>query len=204
MSKNQTRTTTKSGQTSQREVRTSAPQVRGDRGTSEDSQRTETGLVSVDELKSMLANDQFIETALPTPPALPGYHLCWISTTSTYDTPFKRQRLGYTPVRQSEMPGFDSSNGQSLQGYEGFVTCNEMLLVKIPLSHWQLLMKHYHHARPAQDEQSIVDEAKRVAEQHQTGQKSLLVDSSDDEELEGLGYLEQSASRARSISPTFS
>jgi hypothetical protein len=75
---------------------------------------------------------------------------------------FKRQRLGYELVRRSELAGFDASNGQSLGGYEGFVTCNEMVLAKIPEARYQSIMKFFHHTKPLQEEEGVVDKMNRV------------------------------------------
>ena len=130
--------------------------VRGDRGNEDDDDRSDSVLASDDEFEKFL-NDEFSQTALPTAPKIPGYHVCWLTTASQYDSVFKRQRLGYALVRQSEMKGFDASNGQVLTGYEGFVTCNEMVLAKIPEGRYQKIMKFFHHDKPLQEEGGIVD-----------------------------------------------
>ena len=131
-----------------------APEIRGDRGT-EDDERSTSGLTSDDEFEKFM-EAEFTQTALPNPPALAGYHLVWLTTASQYDSIQKRQRLGYQPVRQSEMPGFDASNGQSLAGYDGHVTCNEMVLFKIQQSRYQQIMAFYHHKKPLEEEEGIV------------------------------------------------
>ena len=117
--------------------------IRGDRG-AEDDERGTSGLTSDDEFEKFM-EAEFTQTALPNPPALAGFHLVWLTTASQYDSIAKRQRLGYTPVRQSEMPGFDASNGQTLAGYDGHVTCNEMVLFKIPRRRYQQIMAFFHH-----------------------------------------------------------
>lgn len=86
--------------------------IRGDRGT-DDNDRATSGLTSEDDFEKFM-EAEFTQTALPNPPALAGYHLVWLTTSSQYDSVQKRQRLGYQPVRQSEMPSFDASGGQSL------------------------------------------------------------------------------------------
>lgn len=128
--------------------------IRGDRG-AEDSDRGTSGLSSDDEFEKFM-EAEFTQTALPSPPALQGFHLVWLTTASQYDSIQKRQRLGYAPVRQSEMPGFDASNGQTLAGYDGHVTCNEMVLFKIPMSRYQQIMAFYHHKKPLEEEEGIV------------------------------------------------
>lgn len=138
------------------------PEARGVRGVAEDAERVgETGLMSTDELEKII-RDEFEQTSLPNPPAIPGYHLCWLTTTSQYDSISKRTRLGYSPVRAAEVPGFDPSNGQSLGGYEGFVTCNEMVLFKIPEARYKIIMNYFHHKKPLEDESNIVAQVKQA------------------------------------------
>jgi len=45
--------------------------------------------------------DKWANSALPEIPAgtIPGMHLCWLSTTNTYDSIDKRMALGYEPVK---------------------------------------------------------------------------------------------------------
>ena len=45
--------------------------------------------------------DKWANSALPDLPAniIPGMHLCWLSTTNTYDSIDKRMALGYEPVK---------------------------------------------------------------------------------------------------------
>lgn len=135
------------------------PEARGVRGIAEDAERVgDTGLISDEDLEQII-RDEFEHTSLPNPPVMPGYHLCWLTTTSQYDSMSKRSRLGYTPVRTGELPGFDPSNGQALGGYESFVTCNEMVLCKIPEQRYRILMNYFHHKKPLEDEGTIVTKA---------------------------------------------
>ena len=49
--------------------------------------------------------DKWQNSALPDLPkdAIPGFHLCWLSTTNTYDSIDKRMALGYEPVKAGEL-----------------------------------------------------------------------------------------------------
>lgn len=187
--------------TDERTRRDPASDVRGDRGITEDLEREGTGLISDDDLDKIIAAE-FEQTALPEPPPLPGWHLCWCSTTSQYDSLQKRQRLGYMPVRRDEMPGFDASNGANLANFEGFVTCNEMILCKIAEPRYQALMRYFHHKRPLQEEEAIIaktDAAKQELEDR-SGRK--LVQS---EGMDGMEDLERSVRVAQARgAPTFS
>jgi len=179
-------------------VRGSSPEVRGDRGVAEDAQRTqETGLLSADELEKLI-RDEFEQTALPQPPAIPGHHLCWLTTTSQYDTIQKRQRLGYVPVRQAEMVGFDPSNGQSLAKYEGFITCNEMVLFKIPEDRYQAIMRYFHHKKPMEEEASILRKADDQNSQEDSAGRKLGSFEGD-----GMNELRKSVEAAMKANPVF-
>lgn len=165
--------------------------VRGDRGIGDEpeSDRNESGLASDADFERFL-EAEFTQTALPTPPALKGYHLCWLTTASQYDSVQKRQRLGYTPVRQSEMPTFDASNGQSLAGYDGFITCNEMILCKIKEDRYQQIMAFYHHKKPLEEEEGIIGKFNEQGER---------LDDADD----GVKAMEKEIAAARLRTPVF-
>lgn len=170
----------------ERLVRSGAPEVRGDRGVAEDAARAgDTGLLSLDELENLIKSE-FEQTVLPDAPKIPGYHICWLTSGSQYDTLAKRQRLGYTAVRRSELPGFDPSNGQQLQGHEGIITCNEMVLHKIPEAHYQAIMRYFHHKRPLEDEQSILAKSKELSEggQDSSGKDLMSVEGDGIKDLE--------------------
>lgn len=185
-----------------RTVRSAAPDVRGDRGATTDAARTTTddqGLVSDSEEFQKLLESGFQQTALPQPPALPGWHLCWLTTQSRYDTLQARARLGYAPVRRSEMPGFDPSNNAELVGHEGFITCNEMVLCKVPEPRYQQLMAYFHHQKPLEEETGIIANAKNVTDK--LGRQVVTTDG--DGDIDGLADMESSARSASKRTPMF-
>lgn len=186
-------------QDDERTVRSGATATRGDRGIVEDAAREEMSGLMSDEDFVRLVRDEFEQTALPTPPPLPGWHLCWLTTTSQYDSISKRQRIGYRPVRRDELPGFDPSNGQGLQDFAGVVTCNEMVLHKIPERYYQKMMEYFHHKRPLEDQRATLEKVKVQVdgeEQDQTGRDLTEM---------GNGYLdmERSAKREERAAPRF-
>jgi hypothetical protein len=134
-----------------------AADVRGDRGS--DDGRSGSGLLSEEDAFEKFIAEEFTETALPSPPPIPGWHLCWLTSSSAYDSIHKRMRMGYVPVRRSDMPDFDPSNGQKLAGYDENITCNEMVLFKLEDSKYQAIMRHFHHTKPLQEEEGIVARA---------------------------------------------
>jgi len=153
----------------------------------------------MDELEQLIKSE-FEQTVLPDAPKIPGFHVCWLTSSSQYDTIAKRQRLGYTPVRRSELPNFDPSNGQQLQGHEGTITCNEMVLHKIPDTHYQAIMRYFHHKRPLEDEQNILAKSKQMEEgtNDSSGKKLMSVEG------DGISDLEVRVKRdERSAVPLF-
>lgn len=130
--------------------------VRGTRGLNDEDTSERGNPLDADGDFERLLENEFNGNALPNAPPMPGWHLCWLTTNSSYDSAAKRQRLGYMPVRKAEMPGFDASNGQNLVGYDDFVNCNELVLFKIEESRYQKMMAHYHHKQPMQEEEGIV------------------------------------------------
>lgn len=176
----------------QRIVRRTDPEISGDRGITEDADRVNEldNLMSDDEYEA-LVRAEFEQVALPSPPALAGWHLCWLTTSSQYDNIAKRQRIGYRPVRQSEMPNFDPSNGQSLERYQGFVTCNEMVLHKIPEPYFHKMMSYFHHKRPAEGDEGTLRQVKKTLEEQDSSGRELS-------EILGTGFLDMERS-AKSV-----
>lgn len=193
-------TTASGDEDDERRVRRGDMDGRGDRGAQEDAERNGLdGLMSDEDYENLVRNE-FDQTALPKPPALPGWHLCWLTTTSQYDSIPKRQRIGYRPVRTSEMPGFDPANGQHLENFSGFVTCNEMVLHKIPERYYQQMMKYFHHKKPADDSQTTLEKIKQGLEQEQDSAGNDLG------QILGTGLLdmERTTKRTQRASPHFS
>lgn len=194
-----TRKTTTPGTTSDDRVRrNSAPTVRGERSVSEDAARTqETGLVNdLSELNKLLASE-FDQVALPTPPQIPGWHLCWLTTGSTYDSVQKRQRLGYIPVTAADVPGFETGGIASAQ-FEGALTCNEMVLFKIRSERYDAIMNMFHHRRPLEEEQSIYSKLKELTgEEDSSGRQTTKFEG------DGFSQLGNNIARGERSTPRF-
>ena len=116
----------------------------------------EDQFVSSDERRKMW-KDEWTQSALPQVPDLKGFHLCWLSTTNSYDSIDKRIRLGYVPVKADELPDFQNYRVKAGE-HDGYIACNEMLLYKIPMDLYQDVMAHFHHEMP-------LDEANKVRAQ---------------------------------------
>ena len=103
---------------------------------------------------------------MPDVPEIPGWHLCWLSTTNTYDSIDKRIRLGYVPVKAEEIQGFENNKVKAGE-HAGFISCNEMLLYKIPMDVYQDVMSHFHHEAPLEEANKI-----RLQAEQQVGRDS--------------------------------
>jgi hypothetical protein len=142
--------------------------------------------------------DKWQNSALPdlAPGLIPGFHLCWLSTTNNYDSIDKRLTLGYEPVKVSELgKGFENLGKMSSGKFEGCVSCNEMVLFKLPEEMYQEVMKMLHHDDPLEHQRNITA-AVRGQAQESKGGRSLLEG--------GLLEMEKDASRANNKNIRFS
>ena len=121
--------------------------------------------VSADERRKMW-KEEWVQSALPPAPDLPGWHVCWLSTTNSYDSIDKRLRLGYTPVMADEVKGYENWRVKAGE-HSGYVACNEMLLFKIPMETYQDIMAHFHHDQPLEEANKI-----RMQAESQVGRDS--------------------------------
>jgi len=119
---------------------------------------------------------EWLQEALPTPPEIPGFHLCWLSSTNQYDPIHKRTRLGYTQVKADELPGFDTYKVKSGE-HEGFVACNEMLLFKLPMDIYQDLMSEMHHYAPLDEQEKIqVQQEQLMGNKDSNGRPLVMIE----------------------------
>ena len=154
---------------------------------SEDASRAapEEKFISAQERRKMFS-DEWTQSALPKLPEMPGWHLCWLSTTNSYDSIDKRIRLGYVPVKTEEMPGFENFRVKAGE-HAGFIACNEMLLFKIPMEVYQDIMLHMHHEKPMEESEKI-----RVQLENLQGARDSSGRSLGRVEGEGFGEIERS------------
>ena len=129
----------------------------------------EDKLASSDERRKMW-KDEWQQSALPVVPEMKGWHLCWLSTTNSYDSIDKRIRLGYSPVKAEELPGMDNNKVKAGE-HAGFISCNEMLLYKIPNELYQDVMAHFHHEAPLEEANKIRLQAEQVVGRDSSGRK---------------------------------
>jgi len=129
----------------------------------DDRDVTENREMTDDDRLEMFRMQQFSD-ALPDLPIIPGYHMCWLSTTNSSDPIARRIRLGYTPVKAEDVPGFEYAS-QKTGEYAGCVGINEMLAFKLPLSLYEKFMQEAHHNAPAREEGKLADTAEFLRNQ---------------------------------------
>ncbi len=130
--------------------------------------------LTIEERRKMLQNE-FTQEALPNPPKMEGWHLCWLSTTHSYDPIPRRLRLGYELVKQTELPGFDI--GKTSSGdYAGYIMCNEMVLAKLPMEIYQMIMEEFHHNQPLREEEAIHAQIQSYSEEDKAGKDLTIRD----------------------------
>lgn len=131
----------------------------------EDRTVTERRDLSDDERIDLFRNTLFNDV-LPDIPPIPGYHVCWLSTTHQSDTIPRRLRLGYEPVTPAEVAGMEFATLKTGE-YAGFIGVNEMVAFKLPLTLYQAFMQEAHHNEPARQVEAIdaqIDALKGQAE----------------------------------------
>jgi hypothetical protein len=132
----------------------------------------EAHLASSAERRKMFRSE-FTQEALPNPPEMPGWHLCWLSTTNQYDPIHKRMRLGYQPVMADELPGFEHLKVKAGE-HVGHISCNEMILYKLPEDIYQDYMLETHHYAPLEEAEKIRVQQEQLLAAKDSSGKSLI------------------------------
>jgi hypothetical protein len=120
--------------------------------------------------------DKWQNSALPDLPKgiIPGMHLCWLSTTNNYDSIDKRMALGYEPVKASELgKSFEGLGKMSSGKFEGCVSCNEMVLFKLPEEIYQEVMRMMHLEDPLEHQRNITANVRSSAQEGKGGRSIL-------------------------------
>jgi len=140
---------------------------------SQDSSRAapEEAFISKQERRKMWS-DEWTQSALPKVPEIPGWHLCWLSTTNGYDSIDKRMRLGYVPVKADELPGFDNYRVKAGEDI-GFIACNEMRLYKLPMEVYQEVMTQMHHDAPNEESDNVQVQVEQLQGNRDSSGRSL-------------------------------
>jgi len=132
----------------------------------------EEKFVSKQERRKMFS-EEWTQSALPNVPNHDGWHYCWLSTTNAYDPIDRRIRNGYVPVKSEEIPGYEGYRVKSGE-HVGFISCNEMLLFKLPMDVYQDMMTHFHHDMPQEEEEKIRIQVESLQGARDSRGKSLV------------------------------
>lgn len=108
--------------------------------------------------------EEMFNDALPNLPEIPGYHTCWLTTTNQNDTIQRRIRLGYEPVKPEDAPGLEYMTVKSGE-FAGFISINEMLAFKIPMSLYLKFMQEVHHAAPVREQEKLADTMRQIKQE---------------------------------------
>ena len=155
-------------------TKTSGGEVRSDRNNADSNRTNKDGTaLTAEERRAQLRQD-WVQELLPTPPTIPGFHTCWVSTTNSMDPIYKRLQRGYIPVTSSEVGGFGASNVVQDGEFKGCISCNEMLLFKVEDQIYQDLMGIFHFDMPLEAERGIYEKVNSGAN-YDTGGKRLDV-----------------------------
>jgi len=120
----------------------------------------------------------FFQSALPDIPKIPGYHTCWLTTTNPRDSIAARARLGYEPIKASDIPGWEYASMKT-GDYEGCIGVNEMVAFKIPDELYNLYMTEAHHNQPLQEEGKLQSTLEVIAaEARRKGSSVMMGDGS--------------------------
>lgn len=130
-----------------------------DRALGEDRQRTDT-----EEQRRRSLRNEFLHSALPTAPEIPGYQCFYASTTHQYDHIANRLRLGYELVKPEECPPGWAAHTIRTGQYEGAIGINEMLLLKLPNDRYEEIMQDLHHDAPLEEEERLKTQTETLAD----------------------------------------
>jgi hypothetical protein len=139
----------------------------------EDRAVTESRELSDDDRVQMF-RDAFYQSALPDLPPIPGYHVCWLSSTNPRDSIQGRFRLGYEPVTPDEVPGWEYATLKTGE-YAGMIGVNEMIAAKLPMRLYARLMREAHHDAPQREEGRIAQTLDDMASRAK-GSKSRMIE----------------------------
>lgn len=96
----------------------------------------------------------FFQSVLPDLPPIEGYHVCWLTTTNPRDSIAGRVRLGYSPIKSDDIPGWEHATMKGGE-YVGCIGVNEMIAFKLPMHLYEAYMREAHHTQPLYEEQKL-------------------------------------------------
>lgn len=113
----------------------------------------------------------FFQSVLPDLPPIDGYHVCWLTTTNPRDSIAGRVRLGYSPIKQDDIPGWEHATMKGGE-YAGCIGVNEMIAFKLPMNLYESYMREAHHTQPLYEEQKLSSVIDVIREEAASAAKS--------------------------------
>ena len=138
----------------------------------DDRNVTQNRAISDDD-RLMMFQQQMHNDVLPDIPEIPGYHVCWLTTTNPSDSIQRRMRLGYEPITAADVPGMEFATIKT-GDYVGMIGVNEMLAFKLPMNLYQMYMKEAHHDAPLREEDKLEDVANMLRDQARSTGGALI------------------------------
>lgn len=138
----------------------------------EDRQVTQNREVTDDDRLEMF-RAQLFNDALPDLPNIPGYHMCWLTTTNPRDPIHRRIQLGYEPIKASEVPGMEFASVKTGE-WAGMIGVNEMIAFKLPEALYQRFMQEAHHDAPLREENKLAETAEIMRQQAEGSGSTLF------------------------------
>ena len=154
----------------------------GDRDQREGEQREfaqNRELISAERLE--MFRESFNQEVLPKLPDIPGFHVCWLTTTNPRDSIPHRLRMGYELIKADSIPEWNYPSLKTGE-FAGMVMINEMIAARIPVELHHMYMKEAHYDAPARERQKLtdtLDQIKMAAE----GTKGMVIEESGMEAL---------------------
>ena len=138
----------------------------------EDRQVTENREVTDDDRLEMF-RAQLFNDALPDLPDMPGYHMCWLTTTNPRDPIHRRIQLGYEPIKASDVPGMEFATVKTGE-WAGLIGVNEMIAFRLPETLYQRFMQEAHHDAPLREENKLAETAEIMRQQAEGSGSTLF------------------------------
>lgn len=126
-----------------------------------------------DDERVEMFRQQLFQSALPDLPNIPGWHMCWLTTSNPRDSIHVRMRLGYEPVKPEDIPGWEHVSVKTGE-YAGFIGVNEMLAFKLPISLYEKYMREAHHDAPNREASKLTDTAEFMAQQARASGSNVI------------------------------
>lgn len=157
-----------------------APVARRSSSREADRAAEESRELSTAERLEMFRQTMFTD-ALPDLPRMPGYHMCWLTTTNPSDPIHRRLQIGYELLRVEEVPGMEHASLKT-GDYAGYVGVNEMVAAKLPEELYQGYMRIAHHDKPREEEEALT-RRREALQENALRDGGMIVEEDGEQEL---------------------